>query len=154
MIKKSRGKITFLIDGFNEDDRELYQIKQVRQWAKLAFSEFKYWGYFLNIESDFEDIVGLRILLACNIEHQIIEKGEIVKISFGKEQVGDFMNLLFSSLNEFCDKYNIDEEINRERSYKIARILFSDTLGKDNMDKFAYTLLNYTEGQINELRQI
>lgn len=145
MINKSRGKITFMIDGFNEDDRELFQIEQVRQWVKLAISEFKHWSYFLNIESDFEDLVGLKILLACTVEYKIIRKDKILNISFNKEQTVDFMNLLFLSLNEFCDKYKIDEEINRERSYKIAKIIFSDTLGKNKMDKLGETLLNYNK---------
>lgn len=126
IISKSKGKISFIIDGYDVDDRELYQIKEVRLWAKLALHEFKYWGYFLNLEPDFEDLVGLRILLACTVEFEALKIDDKYNIHFDKEQTVEFMNLLFHYLNDFCDKYKIDDGINKERGYRIYKMLFGD----------------------------
>jgi hypothetical protein len=130
IISKSKGKMAFMIDGYDEDDRELYQIEEVRLWIKFALHEFKYWGYFLNLEPNFENLLDLRILLASSVEFNSLKIDNIYKIQFDKEDTVEFMNLLFHYLNEFCDKYKINDGINKERSYKIHKILFGDSLDK------------------------
>jgi hypothetical protein len=51
MIHKCQNKLVLTIFGYDSDPRELFEISEVRQWMKEAFSIFKYWGYFACMES-------------------------------------------------------------------------------------------------------
>jgi hypothetical protein len=126
MINKTRGKITFLIDGYNDDSRELYQISEVKEWFKKVLPTFKYWSYFLNMEDYVHKIAGLRVLQACLVDLTFVEKdveNEVFQLQFNYEQSIELMTELLLWLNEFCDKYSISEIINKEQTDLVALTL-------------------------------
>jgi len=123
MIKKTRGKIAFMIDGYNNDCRELYQISEVREWFKKVLPAFKYWSYFLNMEEYLHKVTGLRVLQACFVDLIVIEKdikNEVYQLQFNKEQSIELMTKLLFWLNEFCEKYSISEIVNKEQTDLVA----------------------------------
>ena len=133
MIIKARGKLTFLIDGYNDDRREIYEIAEVREWTKLVIPAFKYWGYFLNMDTRIHKLAGLRVVHFCYVDVSVVrynKKTKIKSISFDIQQTADLMTQLFSWLNEFCDKYPVAEEFNRIQSDLIANVLFERPLKK------------------------
>lgn len=126
MIKKCKEKLSFGIFGYEEDKRELYQIKEVRDWVKAIIPVVKYWGYFLNMDTKISRLSGLRILHLCSTEIKVIglDKSKLgYMIEPNHEQTIELMNALFAWLNEFSDNYMIDESIIKELSYKIASVL-------------------------------
>lgn len=127
MIKKTKGKITFFIDGYDNDSRELYEIEEVREWVKQVLPAFKYWGYFLNMEQYMHKISGLRILQACYCDLTSISKvlNNKVYVEYNIEQNIKLMEQLYSWLNEFSYKYAIPEIINREQTDLISLALFN-----------------------------
>lgn len=127
MIKKTRGKLTFYINGYDDDSRELYQIPEVRDWVTKVVPAFKYWGYFLNMEKHISEFAGLIIIQACLLDVKVLgndTKDNGIKIEFDLEQNMDLMNQLFLWLNEFSGKYSIPEVINREQTRLIMLGLF------------------------------
>jgi len=126
MIEKCKGKLSFVIYGYEEDPRELYEIEEVRKWAKAVIPVFKYWGYFLNMERHLSKLTGLVVLQLCSVDIKIIgpnpEKTGM-HIEPDVEQTISLLKLLFEWLNEFSDKYNIPEEITMERTKSISRLL-------------------------------
>ncbi|MGV3604306.1 MAG: DUF4365 domain-containing protein [Dyadobacter fermentans] len=131
MVKRTKGKISFLIDGYNDDDREIYEIPEIRDWIKKVVPEFKYWGYFLNMEPYLERLAGLRMIHLCSIDlyksetHKKINKKYV---EYDPKQTVDLMTNLFVWLNEFTDKYKIPLEVNKEQSYLICVILWGEEL--------------------------
>lgn len=126
MIKKCRGKLSFVIFGYDDDQRELYQIEEVREWTKQVIPIFKIWGYFLNLEENISRFSGLMVLQLCSVD--IMIKGPNKDntgflIEPDGEQTLNLMTSLFGWLNDFSDKYNISEEINKEHTEKIAKRL-------------------------------
>lgn len=127
MIKQAKGKLSFMIDGYNHDEREIYEIPEVREWTKKVIPAFKYWGYFLNMDKYLINKAGLRILHLSYVDINLVSTDKIQKKKFvecDKEQTFEFLNQLFEWLNEFTEKYNIPFEVNKEQSFLIGNTLF------------------------------
>ncbi|AHF17947.1 DUF4365 domain-containing protein [Niabella soli] len=127
MIKKARGKISFLIDGYNYDLREVYEIPEIRSWVKKVIPVFKYWGYFLNMNFNIQRLAGLRVLHVCSVDLYVKSTNDIKRekyIEYNKEQSVEFMKQLFHWLNEFTEKYKLSENVNKDQSAQIAKVLF------------------------------
>ena len=127
MIEKARGKISFMIDGYNFDKREVYEIPEIRAWTKKVFSAFKYWGYFLNMTPDLSKKIGLKMLHACYVDIKVVSTDLVLMKKFvecDKNQSMDFLNKLFEWLNEFTEMYHLSLEINKEQSFLIGKTLF------------------------------
>lgn len=129
MIKKCKGKVSFVVFDYEEDPRELYQIDEVRKWAKKVIPKFKYWGYFLNMDEEISRMSGLMVLHLCSVDIKILgpnsdNTGFLIEPD--DEQTLTLMKKLFGWLNEFSEKYKISEEVNKERSYRIAKVLGFD----------------------------
>ena len=127
MILRTRGKISFYIDGYNDDPRELYEIDEVREWIKTVLPAFKYWGYFLCMETSLRKLVGLRILQTCTVDVEIVSHDIITEtkyVSFDIKQSFLLLEQLYGWLNEFSDAYSIPESINEEQSRLMFRTMF------------------------------
>lgn len=127
MIKKAKGKISFMIDGYNHDEREIYEIPEIRAWIKKVIPAFKYWGYFLNMDEYLRNKAGLRMLHFCYVDITVVSTDKVLKkkfVEFDKDQTLELLNNLFEWLNEFTDRYNIPLEINKEQSFLIGNTLF------------------------------
>lgn len=123
MIKKSQSKLSFFIDGYNHDSREIYEIPEVREWMKKVFEDFKYWGYFLDMRKDFIKLTGLRLITLCLCDCKIIgtnENNTSKYVEYDVHESIEIMKQIFNWLNEFTDKYNIPEEINYKKSQEIS----------------------------------
>lgn len=131
MISATQGKLTFFIDGYNYDKRELFQIPEVREWIKHVLPAFKYWGYFLNMEPSIHRLAGMRVLHMCFVEVKILglnKKTKVYKVEPNKEQTIELMKQMFGWLNEFCKDYSIDSKVNEDQSSKIAHVLIGEKL--------------------------
>jgi hypothetical protein len=123
MINKTRGKLSFVLFGYENDTRELYEIPEVREWAKQIIPAFKYWGYFLALEEPYSKYSGLIVLHLCSVKINVLgpdesNTGNLVEPD--EEETLELMQQLFGWLNDFTDKYKISEEINKQLSYKLA----------------------------------
>lgn len=122
MIKKSESKLSFFIDGYNNDTREIYEIPEVCQWMEKVFVDFKYWGFFLDMRKEFMSITGIRLLIVCLCDSKIIgnnNDNSIKHIEYDAAKSIEIMEQIFSWLNEFTDKYNIPDEVNIRKSNEI-----------------------------------
>lgn len=134
MIALGRGKISFFVDGYNSDPRELFQIPEVIEWAKILIPEFKYWAYFINMVDPIHPLTGLNILHFCSVDLENTKfdiQNKTFDVSPNPEQSLKFLEQLWLWLNEFTDKYSISEEINKEQSNLAMKAIF----GKDFYSK-------------------
>lgn len=126
MILKNRGKFFISIFGYDDDSRELFQIDEVRNWLQNVIPIFKYWGYFLYLDKPMLKYSSLSLLQICFIDlHKTkldIKKQEWI-INYDIKQAKEFKSLIFEWLNEFADKYAIEEKIVFEQSMKIFQTL-------------------------------
>lgn len=127
LLIKSREKIDIGIHGYDNDLRELYEIPEVINWVKHIFHFTSGLSYFLakNKYSQFLKVVQLCYMKYEKTETQFFDnngiriKELIVDFKTGKE----LLDILFSDLNEFTNKYGFSIETNKEITNNIAKYL-------------------------------
>jgi len=125
----NRGTLEVLIDGWNDDPREIYQIPEIRLWYSESFKVGIPWFYFL--KNGFE-MMAFKVLLFSFCEFKI-NKSKLnalqVEIT-SQEKIQQWLEINFENLNKFTDEKNIPMEINKEMSNKVTlfiKSLFSST---------------------------
>jgi len=104
ILCNSMGKIDFLIMGYDEDKRELYEIPEVRLWIKIMVDGVKELAYFLWLDDYAQGIVTIAACL-CNakkIDDQRVEFTDIIPLL-------EFMDQQFEGLNELTETFNIED---------------------------------------------
>lgn len=114
-VLKNRGTLEVLIDGYDEDPREVYEIPEIRHWYNESIKAGIPWFYFIGSRLG---KMGLKVLLFCYCEIKIeSEKSGITKVKITSlEMIPDWLDQNFGNLNRFTDEKDIPEEINKEMS--------------------------------------
>lgn len=120
LILNLKGKIDVKIYGYNEDERELFEIEEVKEWLTTVIMKINSLSYFLVKD---KDAVFLKLLLICHTKGKIITHGKINEIECETGYIKNFISVLFNGLNDFCNKHNISESTNLELSKKLAEYL-------------------------------
>src|SRR5882762_3294847 len=59
-LSKMMGSLIFMIDGYNDDPRELSEISEVRDFYWALHKAWPYWLYFCDLTHD-----GLKLMVIC-----------------------------------------------------------------------------------------
>ncbi len=128
MILKNRGKFLIAVFGYDEDERELCEIPEIRKWFTSVLPIFKYWGYFLSMEDYSRQFSAMAVLTACCVKiinSEFIEEQNGWVHNFDEVELKKFLHQMFSWLNEFTEKYNLPLDVNFDQSMKIMQIVYS-----------------------------
>ena len=121
MLLSKRASVEFWLEGWNSDDRELWEIPEVRAFYSKTLEDGFPWIYWL--EPDFL-WQGYMILYACACEMKSRWVGDQFLLeATGPESLQVWINSNFKALNEFTENHSIPEEINRECSDNFARFI-------------------------------
>lgn len=113
----NRGKYEISFSGYDSDQRELYEIPEIRKWFDSSIAEGIPWFYFLNAHGRGD---SLKLLLFCTCEVEVGDKvGTQISLRISEEERRNWLNSNFDNLNVFTKKYDIPLEINKERSEAI-----------------------------------
>ena len=47
--KEAKGKLFIFFDGFDDDEREIYMIQEIREYVQYIYERYKYIFYFLSL---------------------------------------------------------------------------------------------------------
>lgn len=126
LLLSSKGKIDILIHGYDSDNRELRDIKEVKEWVSGVLSAVEGLCYFLVADDDAQ---FLRLLQLCTysykaLNHRVIIDGLLVdQLEIDLESGMRTLELIYDNLNLFCDKHNLSLDINKEITYNVAEVL-------------------------------
>ena len=67
-----RGQMTLVVDGYNNDPRELVDIPEVRALLRRLEAEWPYWAYFFNQVDD-----SIKLLLSCVAGCRFLGRGAV-----------------------------------------------------------------------------
>ena len=112
-IKKFANKMMFVIDGYNEDPRELAEIPEVRNWIKKLDESFPYWFFFCSPHCQ-----TLKFLAFTLSEIQKDSRGQVF---IDGDQLLKFMLEHFEAMNALEDKGLITAVENFKVSKKIEK---------------------------------
>ena len=110
-VQRYRGRVDLSFHGYSNDQRELYEIPEVRRFCKKLDGAFPYWFYFLSTEG-----VMLGVIACCLCS---VTKIAPERVSFGPDLI-EFVTLHFQALNWLFENYSLDHMHNVEISRKVV----------------------------------
>ncbi len=95
LILNVKGKVDVWIHGYDDDKRELYEIKEVKEWLTTVFAKINSWLYFLAMD---ETASFLKLLFICHAQVTSITPGKINEIHYEKRYSESFILELFNGI--------------------------------------------------------
>jgi len=100
------GRISLVIDGYNDDPRELFEIPEVRAYIKRLDQEWRYWFFFLSQADE-----SIKLLESCLCETIEVVPGVT---SVDMEQLERSLARHFGSMYRLSEELKLPEEICEE----------------------------------------
>ncbi|KWX70078.1 hypothetical protein [Paenibacillus jilunlii] len=101
--KRLRGKVTLIFNGYEQDRREIYQIREITNWMDRLLKNIPYLFYFLSREN-----YSMRIAFFC-LSEVVGRSG--VEVSITKEQGRRLIEKLVKSAVVYARKLKEPEEV-------------------------------------------
>ena len=119
--RKYFNKINVTISGYDKDEREIYEIPEIRDYITFLDKCFPYWFYFLyNDLPQKHSPIGTIMLCTCKV--QIVKSSRSIKhVQVDPESLLEFMDIHFNFLNEIMEEKGHSIEENKTLSKKILR---------------------------------
>jgi hypothetical protein len=134
LICSLRGKVDITIYGYDNDNRELYEIPEVVIWVQQIIENIEGLPFFLS--TDITAGYFLRVIQFCNSNPTVIS--EVVKDGIPTKNIELDVDLnintlesIWENLNYFCENYNIPREINKEISLGIIEYYTNEKVDKE-----------------------
>lgn len=126
LLESLKEKVDVGIDGYDNDSRELHEVEEVRHWIDVFLDNVHGFSYFF-VKDEIAQF--LPVVQLCKIEHKFIkmvadENGKtkkIYEIDFTTSE--RYFDIIFHDLNTFCDKHGIPEEVNKEITRNVFKLL-------------------------------
>lgn len=101
----ARGRLVLSVDGYDDDQRELYEIPEVRRFINALHSQWKYWFFFSN-----ETYATLQVVCNCILSGKRASPHatQVDANSFNK-----FYLECAEACGDLCDKFTFPEEANQ-----------------------------------------
>ena len=114
------GKINFSITDYDEDQRELYEIDEVREYFDFLDRCFPYWFFFLIRTLPREHSpINLLISLLIPIKEISHKDPKIHSLEIDAQLLSRFIKIHFEFLNELSDEIGITDEENLRISKEV-----------------------------------
>lgn len=101
-VIRGRGRMTLVVEGYDDDPRDLYDTPEVRRYLAALDSAFPFWFYFADTNTY---ILKLLALCLCRV----------VKVSAGstpdKDDLKRFIVEHTLALNHLCDRFLLGDEV-------------------------------------------
>ncbi len=122
-LSRYKTNVEIGIHGYDNDERELYQIDEVRNWAINVFENVPGLTYFLVND---ENAQFLKLFLLSMISIKTSDRKEEIRkiyIEYESKELEKVFNVLFADLNEFTEAFEIDPKINEQISGAMAKCI-------------------------------
>lgn len=132
LIHRLREKIEIGVHGYDMDNRELYEIEEVKKWTREIFTNVPGLSYFLFNK---ENAQFLKLFMFSLIDMEYVS-GNFVKlgkqnrrkVEYDSKELGKVFPKVFSDLNDFTKSFKIDKRINEKISSNIASCLTGEDI--------------------------
>jgi hypothetical protein len=129
LTRKMQGKIEMFIFGYDDDERELWEIPEIIEWFRNVETLVRFWFFFLNTEANSQ---GLRLLACCRCDAKWNNPQEVKRsghgsVGFSSELLASFLERNYIALNEMSEQLNISLDENERISLAVLRCLGFET---------------------------
>lgn len=116
------NKVVLMVEGYDNDPRELFEIQEIREYFSTLDRLFPYWFYFINREKN-NGYSSLSLIMLLLVPNKIIKlKNGKNSIEYEIEKFKEFMDIHFHYFNEITDKIGMSLEENK----KITKEIFEN----------------------------
>ena len=110
-----RGQMALVVDGYNNDPRELVDIPEVRTLLRQFEAEWPYWAYFFNQVDD-----SIKLLLSCVAGRRFLGRGAV---EMDPDLVSEALGRGFGGLNMVFDRFGFAEDELENMSNGLVEVL-------------------------------
>jgi hypothetical protein len=122
------GRVSVVIDGYNADPRELFEIPEVRRYIQELDALWPYWFFFLCQADD-----SIKVIESCLCDSIEVVPGVT---SIDTEQLNDCLTRHFSALNSYCEAINLPESKIQEISEGIISLIHNSAVERIDGDDY------------------
>ncbi len=116
-LRGMMNTLTFMIEGFDDDPRELHSIPEVRRFYGRFHEAWPYWLYFCNLDSD-----TLRVMVLCCLPSMSavkVDSRSEVTVEYDQSELLEFLRVDFRPMNALCKRGGTFERLTYERTKAI-----------------------------------
>ena len=110
-----RGQMTLVVDGYNNDPRELVDIAEVRTLLRGLEAEWPYWAYFFNQVDD-----SIKLLLSCVAGSRFLGRGQV---EMDADLVAAALARAFGGMNLIFERFGFPEDELERMSNGLVEVL-------------------------------
>ena len=110
-----RGQMTLVVDGYDDDPRELVDILEVRTLLRRLEAAWPFWAYFFNQVDD-----SIKLLLSCAAGHQFLGRGAV---EMDAELVAKALSRGFGGMNIIFEEHGFPESDLEAQSLGLVEVL-------------------------------
>lgn len=141
LCEKVQGKLEIMVDGYNHDKRELYEISEIRKWFRKADKSKVAWFYFCKTAPP---AYGLTMYFMCVSNAKVIDERERltgfqvldslkekslhpkIRVLINPKLYSAAIDENYLRLNQMTEALGLQEEVNKKISRDVAEHLFPD----------------------------
>ena len=110
-----RGQMTLVVDGYNNDPRELVDILEVRTLLRGLESSWPQWAYFVNQVDD-----SIKLLLTCVAGSRFLGRGAV---EMDADRVAAALGRAFGGMNIVFERFDFPEDELEKMSNGLVEVL-------------------------------
>ena len=116
-----RGQMTLVVDGYNNDPRELVDIAEVRNLLRGLETKWPYWAYFFNQVDD-----SIKLLLSCVAGSRFLGRGAV---EMDADLVAAALARAFGGMNMIFERFGFPEDELEKMSNGLVEVLQQAGMG-------------------------
>lgn len=114
-IWRYRGQVALVVDGYNNDPRELVDVQEVRVFLAAFTRQWPYWAFFFNQVDD-----SIKLLSSCLCAGRFIGSGQI---EIDPEKLRQFLLAGFAAMNAIFDDHGFPESDLEQMSKGVIEVI-------------------------------
>jgi hypothetical protein len=111
-----KGRLSFGIDGYDDDPLELFEIPEVRYWIQQLCLQFPYWFYFMNLGP----ASTLKLIAFSLCKYEKVPGGKAIPL----DELQKFLIFNFKAMNALSEELGESKEENDRRAREINQYFF------------------------------
>lgn len=113
--RRHRGQMTLVVDGYDDDPRELVDIPEVRALLRRLEAQWPYWAYFFNQVDD-----SVKLLLSCAAGSRFLGRGAV---EMDPVAVSHALAHGIGGMNEVFERFGFPEDELEQASRGLAELI-------------------------------
>ena len=109
-LRMMMNSFLFSIGGYDNDQREIYSIPEIREFYRKFHAAWPYWLYFCRLD----DSDGLRNMMFCRLDSFAslhVEGSERIRMEYEGDELAALVTSDFAAMNQICKRAEMFERM-------------------------------------------